>query len=97
MTCEFSYYYGTESEQFTFYRIPKALFKDERLNGISSDSKLLYGLMLDRMSLSIKNGWFEEFDRVYIYYTIESVMEDLGCGREKCVKIMSELKTIRMN
>ena len=94
MTCEFSYYYGTESEQFTFYRIPKALFKDERLKGISSDSKLLYGLMLDRLSLSIKNGWFDEFDRAYIYYTIESVMEDLGCAREKCAKIMSELKTI---
>ena len=94
MTYEFNYYYGTESEQFTFYRIPKALFKDERLKGISSDAKLLYGLMLDRLSLSIKNGWFDEFDRAYIYYTIESVMEDLGCAREKCAKLMSELKYI---
>ena len=94
MTYEFNYYYGTEAEQFAFYRIPKALFKDERFKGLSSDAKLLYGLMLDRMSLSIKNDWLDELDRAYIYYTMESAMENLGCAREKCAKIMSELKTI---
>lgn len=94
MAYQLDYYYGTEAEQFSFYRIPKALFKDGRFKGLSSDAKLLYGLMLDRMSLSIKNGWLDEFDRAYIYYTMESIMDDLGCAREKCAKIMSELKTI---
>ena len=54
---ELSYYYGYEAEQFSFYRIPKLLFTDSRFSGISTDAKLLYGILLDRMSLSMKNGW----------------------------------------
>ncbi len=87
----FDYYYGVESEQFSFYRIPRLLIKDERFKGLSSDAKLLYGLMLDRMSLSIKNEWFDEKDRVYIIYTIDNIMEDLGCSKEKAVKVLAEL------
>lgn len=87
----FEYFYGIEAEQFTFYRIPKLLFKDERFKGLSSDAKLLYGLMLDRMSLSMKNGWLDENNRVYIYYTVENIMDDLGCAREKCAKVVAEL------
>lgn len=89
----FDYYYGKEAEQFSFYRIPRILIKDERFKGISSDAKLLYGLMLDRMSLSMKNGWFDDQNRAYIHYTFDNVMEDLGCGREKCCKIFKELDT----
>ena len=55
-TINFDYYYGIEAEQFSFYRVPRLLIKDERFKGLSSDAKLLYGLMLDRMSLSMKNG-----------------------------------------
>ena len=87
----FDYYYGVESEQFSFYRIPRLLIKDERFKGLSSDAKLLYGLMLDRMSLSIKNEWFDEKNRVYIIYTIDNIMEDLGCSKEKAVKVLAEL------
>ena len=83
MTCQFDYYYGVEAEQFAFYRVPKILFKDERFKGLSSDAKLLYGLMLDRMSLSMKNGWLDETNRVYIYYTTEHIMDDLGCDNMK--------------
>ena len=57
---EFNYYYGKEADQFTFYRIPKLLFTDTHFKGLSNDAKLLYGLMLDRMSLSIKNGWQDD-------------------------------------
>lgn len=89
----FDYYYGNEAEQFSFYRIPRILIKDERFKGISSDAKLLYGLMLDRMALSVKNGWFDEQNRAYIHYTMENVMDDLCCGREKCCKIFKELDT----
>ena len=50
----FDYYYGTEAEQFSFFRIPRVLIQDSRFKQVSTDAKLLYGLMLDRMSLSMK-------------------------------------------
>lgn len=65
-TINFDYYYGIEAEQFSFYRVPRLLIKDERFKGLSSDAKLLYGLMLDRMSLSMKNGWLDDENRAYI-------------------------------
>ena len=88
---KFTYYYGVEAEQFAFYRVPRLLIKDKRFKGLSSDAKLLYGLMLDRMSLSMKNGWFDEENRAYIIYTVENIMEDLGCSKPTCIKIMREL------
>lgn len=88
---QFDYYYGIEAEQFSFYRVPRLLIKDERFKGLSSDAKLLYGLMLDRMSLSMKNGWLDEENRAYIMYTVDAIMEDLGCAKATCVKIMKEL------
>lgn len=95
MLNHFEYYYGVEAEQFIFYRVPKILFSDQKFKGLSSDAKLLYGLMLDRMSLSMKNGWLDEQGRVYIYYTVEKIMDDLGCAREKCSKVVAELDTKR--
>ncbi len=90
-TMEFDYYYGIEAEQFSFYRVPRLLIKDERFKGLSSDAKILYGLMLDRMSLSMKNGWLDEGNRAYIIYAVENIMEDLGCSKPTCIKIMREL------
>ena len=87
----FHYFYGAEADQFSFYRIPKALFTDEYFKVLSSDAKILYGLMLDRMSLSIKNQWFDEKNRAYIYFSIEDIMELLNCGRNKAIKSMQEL------
>ena len=87
----FKYFYGTEADQFSFYRIPKALFTNECFKDLSSDAKILYGLMLDRMSLSIKNQWFDEENRAYIYFSIEDIMELLNCGRNKAVKSLQEL------
>jgi hypothetical protein len=92
-TINFDYYYGIEAEQFSFYRVPRLLIKDERFKGLSSDAKLLYGLMLDRMSLSMKNGWLDDESRAYIIYTVDAIMEDLGCAKATCVKIMKELDT----
>lgn len=71
-TIQFDYYYGIEAEQFSFYRVPWLLIKDERFKGLSSDAKLLYGLMLDRMSLSMKNGWLDDENRAYIIYTVDA-------------------------
>lgn len=89
----FDYYYGQEAEQFVFYRIPKLLIKDEAFRGLSNDAKLLYGLLLDRMSLSRKNHWFDEKNRTFIIYSIEEIMADLNCSRGKAVKSMAELDT----
>lgn len=90
---KFDYYYGIEAEQFSFYRVPRLLIKDNRFKGLSSDAKLLYGLMLDRMSLSMKNGWLDDKNRAYIIYTIDNIMEDLGCGKDKAIKVLAELDT----
>ena len=87
----FDYYYGMEAEQFSFYRVPRLLIKDKRFKKMSSDAKLLYGLMLDRMALSVKNGWFDAENRAYIYYTVDNIMEDLGCSRGTCTKVLAEL------
>ncbi len=90
-TFRFDYYYGTEAEQFSFYRVPKTLIKDNRFKNLSSDAKILYGLMLDRMSLSMKHGWLDIENKVYIYYTMENIMDDLNCAKATAVKILSEL------
>lgn len=90
----FKYFYGKESESFTFYRIPKALMTEEVFKVLTSDAKILYGLMLDRISLSAKNGWFDEEGRVYIYYSIEDVMESMGCSKNKGMKTLQELDFI---
>lgn len=87
----FQYFYGNEADQYSFYRIPKLLFKNEYFKNLSSDAKILYGLMLDRMSLSIKNQWFDEQNRAYIYFSIEDIMDLLNCGRNKAVKSLQEL------
>ena len=87
----FDYYYGREAEQFSFYRIPRMLIKDEHFSSLSNDAKILYGLMLDRMSLSVRNGWQDDQDRTYIIYTIDAIMEDLNCCKTKAVKTLGEL------
>ena len=87
------YYYGAESEQYSFYRIPKLLFTDSQFSGISTDAKLLYGILLDRMSLSMKNGWHDDQGRVYIVFTLEDVAATLGYKTEKAIKLFNELDT----
>ena len=89
----FDYYYGDESSQFSFYRIPRQLVTGDNFKRLSTDAKLLYGLLLDRMSLSAKNGWYDDHGRVFIYYTLDEIQEDLNCGHEKAVKLLSELDT----
>ena len=87
----FDYHYGNEAEQYSFYRIPKILIMDNRFKGLSTDAKLLYGLMLDRMSLSVKSGWFDEENRVFIHFALNDIMEQLNCQHGKAVKLLAEL------
>jgi hypothetical protein len=90
---EFKYFYGTEADTYSFYRIPKELIVDDKFKELSNDAKILYGLMLDRMSLSVKNSWFDEEAHVYIYYSMEEVMEHLNCSKNKALKCLAELDT----
>lgn len=87
----FDFYYGGEAEQYSFYRIPRALIIDNRFKNISTDAKLLYGLMLDRMSLSLKNRWLDESGRVYIYFALAEIQETMGCSQQKACKLLAEL------
>jgi hypothetical protein len=91
MRIQFDYYYSREAEQFTFYRIPKALFTDDAFVNLSVEAKVLYGLMLDRMGLSLRSGWLDDQGRVYIYFTHADIQAQLQCGHNKAVRLLKEL------
>ena len=86
------YFYGQTGELFSFYRIPKALFQEQRFQSLSTDAKTLYGILLDRMSLSVKNGWLDKQNRVFILFTIEDVKRVLCCADNKATKLLRELE-----
>lgn len=91
---KFEFFYGLQAEQYSFYRIPKILFQAEYFKEMSCEAKVLYGLMLDRMDLSIKNRWFDEENKVYIIFAIDDVMDKLSCAKQKAVKLVAELNSI---
>lgn len=91
----YEYFYGSQAENFSFYRIPRLLVKGEQFRSLSTDAKLLYGLLLDRMGLSMQNGWLDELNRVFIYYTLGEIMEDLACSHTKACKLLAELDADR--
>lgn len=88
----YDYYNTTDTEKLPFFRIPMALIKNKEFKDISTDAKLLYGLLLDRMSLSLRNNWRDEHGHIFIYYTIQATSQDLGCCQEKACKLMTELE-----
>lgn len=88
---EFDYYYGKEADTFSFYRVPKILFSEAYFKGLSVEAKVLYGLMLDRMSLSMKNQWIDDEGKVYINFSVENIQEYMGCSKNKAVAILKEL------
>ena len=90
---DFGYFHEEESEQFAFYMIPQILFKDEKFAKLSTDAKVLYGLFLNRVSLSKKNHWIDEQGRVYVYYTLENIQEDLHCASQNAMKLLKELES----
>ena len=87
----FDYFYEEQSESYSFYRIPKMLFTEEIFEALSTDAKVLYGLLLDRISLSRENGWLDDAGRVYVYYTIKSVKKSLRCANTKACGLLREL------
>ena len=90
----FDYFYGKQSDQFNFIRIPAVFFTDEKFVGMSTDAKVLYGALLSRMKLSAENGWRDQEGRVYIICTIEFVQEFMNCGNKKASLLMTELEKI---
>lgn len=89
------YFYGEQADSYSFYRIPRQLITGEKYKGLSVEAKLLYGMMLDRMGLSLRNGWLDKTGRVYIYYTVEEIQSDLGCGHVKAGRLLAELDTVK--
>lgn len=87
----FDYYYGSQAEQFSFIRIPRLIIKDPAFAVLSVYAKMLYAVLLDRMSLSTKNGWFDDENRVYIIYPVTEAQDDLGIGKKKAMEVMTEL------
>ena len=85
------YFYGAESEEFIYFKIPRLLITDQKFKHVSTDTKLLYGILLDRMGLSAKNNWYDDYGRVYIYYTVDEICGDMCCGRDKAMKLLAEL------
>ena len=86
------YFYGQAGELFSFFRIPKALFQEQRFQDLSTDAKTLYGILLDRMSLSVKNEWFDKKGRVFIIFTIEDVKRTFRCADNKATRLLRELE-----
>lgn len=92
MKTEFDYYYGAEADQFSFVRVPKVLFTDkEHFGSLSNDARILYGFLLERMSLSRKNNWIDAHNRVYIIFLIDEIAEIMGVCHEKALNILKEL------
>ena len=88
----FNYYYGNQADQFSFIRIPRVLLVDQLFSPLSIQSKVLYGVLLDRMGISMRNGWFDELNRVYIIYQISEIQEDLGFSKKKAIDYLTELE-----
>ena len=92
MICVYDYFYGPEGEQFSFIRVPKIFFENEAYRSMSAEAKILYGFLLDRVSVSLKNGWKDDQNRIFIICTIEEIMEKIGCGNKKAIQLLAELE-----
>ena len=89
---EIDYYKNNEILENSYYQIPQELFINklykEKLN---SDSKILYAFLLDRLSLSQKNHWFDELNRVYLIFTREEVQDKLCLSEKTVTKAFKQL------
>ena len=88
---DFEYFYGKQSSQYAFYRIPKQLFTERQFDALSIGAKLLYGMMVDRMELSQRNGWLDRNRKVYIFFTVDEVKNKFHCANDKAMKLIREL------
>lgn len=87
-----NHFCGTESEYFSFYRVPKTLFSDKAYKDFCCEAKLLYGFLLDRMSLSKRNGWRDSQNRVFVIYSTKHIMKDFNCAHGKAERLLADLE-----
>ncbi|HAP8156675.1 replication initiator protein A [Enterococcus faecium] len=87
----YDYFQEREADQFTFFRIPKMLFSEDEFSSLSSEAKILYGLMLDRVSLSRSNNWRDDQGNVYIIFTIDDMVKILKWSKNKICSLLDEL------
>jgi len=92
MDKRFDYYYGSETEQYSYFVLPKVLIRDERFRTLSANAKILYTILLDICSLSVKNGWVDDENRVYIIYPRQKIAEEMGCSTVTATSLTSELE-----
>lgn len=88
----FNYFYGKQADQYGFVRVPKLLMTEKMFDPISIDAKLLYGLLIDRMSMAKKNDWIDEENRVYVLYPIAEIQEDMGVSKKKAIACLADLE-----
>lgn len=90
---QLDFYHGEALDDFQFIRVPRQLITDSRFRGLSSEAKLLYSLLLDRMCLSARNGWWDEQHRVFVYFTVKEIQEIFSCSKNKAIWLLEELDT----
>ncbi len=90
---EFGKIYFPCSDVFvpSFFRLPRQLLVWHDFDSLSIEAKLLYTLLLDRLTLSVSNGWFDDRRQIYVYYTLAEAQSMLGCSRPTIVKAFAEL------
>lgn len=91
---KFNYFYGEEGDRYSFINIPKTLMKDVRFSEVNVYAKVLYGLLLDRMSMALKNKWIDQEKRVYVIYPVQEIERDMGITTKKAHECLKELEVI---
>lgn len=88
----FAYYEKDQADQYSFIRIPKAMMTEDVFAPLSVEAKILYGLLLDKMSASVKNQWLDEENKAYVIYQITDIMEDMNISKKKAIASLKELE-----
>lgn len=94
---DFNSYKINETLSHKYYQIPQELFINPLYKDtLNSDSKLLYGFLLDRMSLSAKNNWCDEDGNIYLIFTRKEVQEKLGLCDRTVTKAFKQLSNVKL-
>ncbi len=88
----FHSFYGRQADMYSFIYIPKFLMTERIFSGVQNTSKIIYGFLMDRMKLSVKNQWIDDKGRVYLIYPMNELEKDVGMSRKKILKCLRELK-----
>lgn len=91
---DFKYMYGTQADQYSFIHISKLLVTEKKFTGITIHAKVLYGLLLDRMGMAVKNEWVDDGNRMYVIYPIQEIQKDMGVTRKKAIECLAELEKV---